>query len=285
MHGGDPSVKPRPKIQYRDTDVEIIGPAAKEAILEFLNDWAAYDPDGMIKILRVFDAMSQTSQNVLYPPSEENAVVRIVRNRPRHDDCAQYIKKLYMALLRQVPAGEEVHIANAYLLPRKDLRNALIAAADRGVRISLMTNAPCSAESEGSMLGKVSHALFRDLLKRSKHPENFRFFQYVGNRDNGHNAMHQKYASFGKDGPFLIGSSNLDEQSLHYNREIVALVFDARRRAEFDRMWRRDTIEHHLDCTGRTVGDARELTPAYLRHERFRRRFRARLLDTLQHWL
>ena len=278
MHGGEPGVQTATDVQYRDTDVQIIGPTAEKAINGFIADLGVLNADKLDGILDTLSRINKTHQQVLYPPSAENAVVRFVRNKPREGDSGQYIKALYISLLENVPSGERVRIENAYLLPRGNLRRALVAAADRGVIIEIVINATNSAEKEARLLAKAAHSLFRKLLRHARCPENFHFYEFCGNPDAGFNAMHQKVASFGEHGPYIVGSSNLDEQSLRFNKEVVALIYDARGRQEFDAMWERDAHNGLRDMRGRPLPTTYRLTPKALRNESFFKKLGQRFL-------
>ncbi len=278
MHGGEPGVQTANDIQYRDTDVKIIGPTAEKAINGFIADMGDIDADTLDNILDTLSAINKTHQQVLYPPSAENAVVRFVRNKPRAGDSGQHIKALYISLLENVPPGERVRIENAYLMPRGKLRRALVAAADRGVIIEIVINSTKSAEKEARLLAKAAHSLFRKMLRRTKNPENLHFYEFRGNPDAGFNAMHQKVASFGEHGPYIVGSSNLDEQSLHFNKEVVALIYDGIGRQEFDAMWERDVHNGLRDMRGRPLPTTYRLTPEALRHESFLKKCGQRFL-------
>jgi len=48
--------------------------------------------------------------------------------------------------------------------------------------------------------------------------------------------MHQKLASFGHNGPVIIGSFNLDAQSAIHNTESVVLIDDLALRQEIDQL-------------------------------------------------
>ena len=267
LHGGEPGAKTADSIQYRDTDVEIVGPTAEDAITAFIRDMAVYDIETHEAILKTWRDMNKTGQNTLYPPSAENAVVRFVRNKPHHGEKGQYIKLLYLALLENVPAGETIRIANAYLLPRRDIRRALVAAADRGVNVELVINSTESPEWEACLLARAAHSFFRTMLRKTKCPEKFTFYEFTGNPLSGHNAMHQKIACFGDHGPCIVGSSNLDEQSLKYNREVVALIYGGQFRQSFDAMWQRDVCNGLTGPDGQPIVTTRVLTHQSLQTE------------------
>jgi phosphatidylserine/phosphatidylglycerophosphate/cardiolipin synthase-like enzyme len=272
LHGGDPQATTATGIKYRDTDVEIMGPTAADALYAFLADMGRLDPDAMPDILETWGAIHRTNQAVLYPPSRDNAVVRFVRNKPRAGAKGQFIRNLYEQLIGAVPPGERLGLSNAYFLPSKRFANTLVQAADRGVRVEVTINSSSAQEREARVLSRGSHSLFRAMARCSRHPENFSFFEFSGSPQSGHNAMHQKVAFFGDQGPYLIGSSNLDAISFKYNYEGVLLMYDSAGRKTFDSMYHQDTRNGRHTADGAPLTTTRPLSLGYLQHEPMLRR-------------
>ena len=272
--GGDPEAITATGLKYRDTDIEIIGPAAECATQAFMDDMTGLHPQWATDLADTYADMARATGHVLYPPSPENAVVRFVRNAPRQRD-GQYLRNMYVSLLQQVPAGETVRIENAYVLPSAQLAQAMVHAADRGVKIRLVINSHQTAEFESSLLGHAGRAFCRSLLRRTRHPENLKFFEFCGDVRAGYNCMHHKVASFGIAGPFVVGSSNLDSQSLNWNKEDGALVYDPCTRKQFDAMWKVDVHNTRVDQDGAPIVTTLPLTPEALRADSLFSRARA----------
>ena len=264
---GQPAAAGDHALRYLDMDVLIEGPMAEAALQEFVAGVALHAPQEIYSMLSCFAQLNKSNQKTLYPLSAQNALCRLLTNRPITGERTHYIEKLYIALLERIPAGETVYLSNAYLLPCGKLRRAILKAADRGVKFAMLSNAPDSAEFEGRIIGNAGHALYRYFLSHSKYPENFRFYEFFGNPAVGLNALHQKTAIFGDNGPAAVASFNLDAQSQEFNKEIMALIYDATLRDDLKRAWLLDVENRRVDAEGRRVVTTRELTPEFLKRE------------------
>jgi cardiolipin synthase A/B len=126
-----------------------------------------------------------------------------LRNRSR-------IEQAYLALIRT--AKTEIIIANAYFLPGRRLRQALVAAAKRGVKVTLLLQ----GKYEYFMQYHATHALYGFLLQNG-----IEVHQYT------RSFLHAKVAVV--DARFsTVGSSNLDPLSLTLAQEANVLVDDER---------------------------------------------------------
>ena len=123
------------------------------------------------------------------------------------------IEEAYLSAIHQ--AHSEIIIANAYFVPGWRFRRALMAAANRGVRVTLLL--------QGRMeyfLMFATHAFYHEFLKSG-----IEIFEY-------HKSfMHSKVAVI--DGQWAtVGSSNIDPFSLFLAREANVIVDDAMFAAE-----------------------------------------------------
>jgi cardiolipin synthase A/B len=108
-------------------------------------------------------------------------------------------------------ADREILIANAYFLPGVEFRRALVDAARRGVRVTILLQ----ARVEYVLMRHASRALYRQLLDAGVH-----IFEYH------QSFMHAKVAVI--DGEWAtVGSSNIDPLSLLLAREANVFVRDA----------------------------------------------------------
>jgi cardiolipin synthase len=124
-----------------------------------------------------------------------------LRNRHR-------IERAYLAGLRT--ARREVLIANAYFLPGRKLRQALVRAAARGVRVRLLLQ----GRYEYFLQFHATRALYGLLLEHG-----IELYEYKAS------FLHAKVAVF--DGRLLtVGSSNLDPLSLLLAQEANVLAAD-----------------------------------------------------------
>lgn len=121
----------------------------------------------------------------------------------RHD-----IEEAYLAAIEA--AQDEIVIANAYFLPGRDFRRALISAAHRGVRVVLLLQ----GRVEYWMLHYASRALYRKFLSAG-----IEIYEY-------HKSfMHSKVAVIDRHWA-TVGSSNIDPMSLWLAREANIVVDD-----------------------------------------------------------
>jgi cardiolipin synthase A/B len=136
--------------------------------------------------------------------SDRSPLLRILENGP-----ASQRKVIRMAYLRSLAmARETVRLKNAYFLPDRTLRAALLAAARRGVAVDVIV----PGHSDSRLVQWASYYVFRRLL-----PGGVRVWRWR------HTMMHAKSAVI--DGQWsTIGSCNLDARSLRYNLEVTAEI-------------------------------------------------------------
>ena len=145
------------------------------------------------------------------PPSTEEAgtvAARfIVRDNLRH---RRDIERAYMAAIRT--ASREIVIASAYFFPGIAFRRELIAAARRGVAVTLLLQ----ARVEYRLLHYASRALFGQMIDAG-----------IGIAEYSRSFLHAKVAVI-DDRWATVGSSNIDPYSLLMARESNIVVRDAR---------------------------------------------------------
>jgi cardiolipin synthase len=118
------------------------------------------------------------------------------------------IEEAYLAAIHS--ARDEILIANAYFLPGHRFRQALIGAAARGVRVTLMLQ----GRTDHKLFQLAERALYRYFLERG-----VRIFEYHVSE------LHAKAAVV--DGCWAtVGSSNIDPFSLLLAREANVVVYD-----------------------------------------------------------
>ncbi len=137
------------------------------------------------------------------PTAGDKRAAFVVRDnfRHRHD-----IEQAYLAAIRS--AETEVVIANAYFLPGKRFRRALLAATDRGVRVVLLLQ----GRVEYLLMHYATRALYHQLLDAG-----VEIYEYQ------RSFLHAKVAVI--DGSWAtVGSSNIDPLSLLLAREANVVV-------------------------------------------------------------
>jgi cardiolipin synthase len=142
----------------------------------------------------------------LLAPRGEQSAALLVRDNLRH---RRDIEEAYLAAI--AAAQNEVLIANAYFLPGLRFRHALMAAAARGVRVTVVVQ----GRIEYRLLHYAAQALYGALLSAG-----VRLVEYR------QSFMHAKVAVI--DGQWAtVGSSNIDPFSLLLAREANLVIRDA----------------------------------------------------------
>ncbi|WP_374339086.1 cardiolipin synthase ClsB [Leeia sp.] len=137
-------------------------------------------------------------------PGQQLAAL-VVRDNVRH---RRAIETAYLHALRQ--ARQEIILANAYFLPGFQFRRALLAAARRGVKVTLLLQ----GRLDQALLQFACRGLYRQLLAAGIEVVEYR-----------RGYMHAKVAVV--DGRWAtVGSSNIDPFSIFLAREANLLVQD-----------------------------------------------------------
>jgi cardiolipin synthase len=183
---------------WRDTHSRIEGPAAWEMAIVFSEGWGRADgtpfpipplelpPPGM--------------------PEPEGASVLILDSRPGrgHQETASVLAAILGAARRRV------FMTNAYFAPRTAALGIFEAASARGVDVRLLL----PGQSDVPLVRHAGHGYFRELVACG-----VRVFEYQPS------VLHAK--SLVADGfVSMVGSSNMDFRSFHFNAECNVVVFD-----------------------------------------------------------
>lgn len=197
-----------PKERWRDTDLQIEGPAVAELQQLFLQHWQE-------------ESDKPLSARNFYPPPKTvgDQIVRIIGSTP-----AKSVPQFYVTLLSAIRNAENrIWLAAAYFVPTDDEREALQEAARRGVDVRLLL----PSRSDSSLALDVGRSYYEDLLESGVRIYELR------------NAiLHSKTAVV--DGVWsVVGSSNFDGRSVLFNDEVDAVVLGrdtaAQLEASFDR--------------------------------------------------
>ncbi len=139
------------------------------------------------------------------PPPQQDHVAFLFRDNLRHRND---IERAYLHAIAE--ARREIIIANAYFLPGRNFRNALLDAARRGVRVVLMLQ----GRTDHLLLHFAAQSLYHGLLRAGVEIHEYRA-----------SFMHAKVAVI--DGWWAtVGSSNIDPFSLWLAREGNVVVRD-----------------------------------------------------------
>lgn len=166
----------------------------------------AYDPERM----RLRATPSETHEDVR---------VQLIRSRPRLGE--RWIDEAYR---ERIDAAERsVLIANAYFIPTDALRDSLIAAARRGVEVTVLTNS--KETNDIPLINDAGRISYLPLMEAG-----VRMYEWHAERhDEG--TWHAKIAVIDEEAA-IVGSYNLDPRSLALNSEDIVIVEHAPLAAE-----------------------------------------------------
>lgn len=145
-------------------------------------------------------------RRVTTTPHGEAAAAFLIRDNLRH---RRDIEEAYLEAIKA--AHQEILLANAYFLPGRRFRLALMAAARRGVKVTILLQ----GQVEYVLLHYATHALYGALLSAGVHIHEYH-----------KSFLHAKVAVI--DGAWAtVGSSNIDPFSLLLAREANVVVKNA----------------------------------------------------------
>ncbi len=146
------------------------------------------------------------------PQTSEITKAKIIHHRPKIKET--YIEEEYVRLIDN--AKTSVVIANAYLMPPKNIEAALMRAAHRGVNVTLLSNSLKTNDLKPVTM--ISRLKYKRMLEA-----NISIYEWTGiNPQNNHQKfglLHAKMMVVDSKNIF-IGSYNLDSSSLYGNSEI-----------------------------------------------------------------
>ncbi|HZT51859.1 MAG TPA: phospholipase D-like domain-containing protein [Stellaceae bacterium] len=199
-------------VPWRDTDLEIVGPAVAQLQRLFLIHWRQQKGP----TLRAADFFPEI------PPAGKE-VVRIIGSAP--EDLAF---RYYVTVLSAIRAAEtRIWLSAGYFVPTHQAEEDLVDAARRGIDVRLLL----PDESDSQLALAVQHSRYEDLLEAGVKIYEVR-----------HEVLHSKTIAI--DGVWsVIGSSNFDHRSVLFNDEVDAVVVGRDTAAALERMFRSDVAQ------------------------------------------
>lgn len=199
---------------WRDTHVEISGPAVAEIQKLFVENWNKLDGPPLDRDLTFPSLASQGAERV-----------RVLGGTP--DDSSNPI---FVSLIHAVnQARRSVHITNAYFVPDPQTVGALERAARRGVDVNLVL----PSVSDSKLVLFAGHSYYSELLAAG-----------VKIYERKHAVLHAKTAVI--DGVWsTVGSSNLDWRSRVHNEEVNVVIFGAAFGQQMEQMFQSDIAAAH----------------------------------------
>jgi cardiolipin synthase len=201
-------------LPWRDTDVQIEGPAVAEFQKLFLDTWSKQNGP-------------QLSERNYYPKMKEegNALVRVVGSTPGTDNRITFI--VYVAAITF--AEHSIHLTNAYLIPDDQILKAFTDAAIRGVDVKILL----PGTTDSSLALDAARYNYSELLESGVK---------IYERRNA--LLHAKTAVI--DGVWsTVGSTNLDYWSMLSDDEANAVILSREFAAEMEKSFAKDLAESH----------------------------------------
>jgi cardiolipin synthase len=196
-------------LPWRDTDVQIEGPAVAEFQKLFLDTWKKQKGPEL------------SGRNYFPELKEEgNALVRVVGNTPGQDNRITFI--VYVSAITF--AEHSIHLTNAYFVPDSQILSAFTNAAKRGVDVKIIL--PSKTDSDMALHAQQYN--YSKLLKAGVK---------IYERSNA--LLHAKTAVV--DGVWsTVGSTNMDSWSMLSDDEVNAVILSREFAIEMEKMFAGD---------------------------------------------
>ena len=196
-------------IHWRDTDIQIEGPAVAEFQKLFLDTWQKQKGP-------------ELSGENYFPDLKEagNALVRVIGSTPGQDNRVPFI--VYVSAI--IFAEHSIHMTNSYFIPDDQTVKALTDAARRGVDVKVIL--PGITDSQLALYAQRYH--YSGLLKSG-----------VKIYEHSSSLLHAKTAVIDKVWS-TVGSTNMDFLSLLNNDEVNAVILNHEFAVEMEKMFVQD---------------------------------------------
>ena len=196
--------------EWRDTQVRVEGPVVAQMQSIFAEDWT-------------YTTGEILAGNDFYPETPKVGSTRSQAIKASRGDSSSLSKMLYYVAIQS--AEKSIHIANAYFLPDKQVREALVNAVKRGVDVQVMVP---GSHIDLPMVRFASWSHYGDMLKAGVHIYEYR-----------PTMLHNKTVVI--DGIYsAIGSINFDARSMNSNAEEALAFFDRDFAAKMEEMFQND---------------------------------------------
>ena len=200
----------RDKTEWHDSSVRVTGPVVPQMQAIFTEDWT-------------FTTGEILAGDVFYPKPTTTGSMESQAIKSSKGDASSLPKMLYFMAIQA--ANKSIHIQNAYFLPDKQLRNALVSAAQRGVDVKVMVP---GTHMDIPPVRLASRHHYGALLKSG-----VKIYEYKPAM------IHSK--TFVVDSIFsTIGSINIDARSMSKNAEVSLSFYDREFSGAIEAMFQRD---------------------------------------------
>ena len=189
--------KNKSHLGWRDTHVQVEGPAVASFQWLFLQTWVSQ------RTGEENDLGSRKYFPHLKPMGDK--IVRVIASEPGGDYA---VYKAYVLAMQE--AKTSIHITNSYFVPDQQLIDALTDAARRGVDVKLIF----PAVSDTSLVMHAGRSFYTELLAAG-----VRIFELQASVLHAKTAVIDGYWS-------TVGSTNLDMRSFLHNSEVNLIALD-----------------------------------------------------------
>jgi cardiolipin synthase len=199
-------------IHWRDTDIQVEGPAVAEFQKLFLETWLTQKGP-------------KISERNYFPDLKEkgNALVRVIGSTPGQTNRIPFV--VYVSAI--FFAEHSIHMTNAYFIPDDQILKALTDAARRGVDVKIIL--PGVTDSRLALYAQRYY--YSKLLKSG-----------VKIYEHSTSLLHAKTAVVDKIWS-TVGSTNMDHMSLLTNDEVNAVILNHEFAVEMEKMFVRDLAD------------------------------------------
>ena len=199
-------------IHWRDTDIQIEGPAVAELQKLFLDTWLK-------------QSATKLSGRNYFPELKEKgkALVRVVGSTPGESNRIPFV--VYVSAITL--AENSIHLTSSYFMPDDQIVKALTDAAGRGVDVKLIL--PGVTDSKLALYAQRYHYL--ELLKSG-----VKIYEHKTSLLHAKTAVVDSVWS-------TVGSTNMDFLSLLNNDEVNAVILSKEFASEMEKMFAKDLTD------------------------------------------
>jgi len=196
-------------IHWRDTDIQVKGPAVAEFQKLFLDTWRKQNGP-------------ELARRAYFPPLKEEgrALVRVVGSTPGESNRIPFV--VYVSALSF--AEYSIHLTNSYFMPDDQIVKALTEAAERGVDVKIIL----PGTTDSALALHAQRYYYSRMLEHG-----------VKVYEHSTSLLHAKTAVIDKVWS-TVGSTNMDFLSMLHNDEVNAIILNKEFAAEMERMFARD---------------------------------------------
>ena len=197
-----------PSEYWRDTDIEVEGPAVAEFQRAFINEWK-YQQGQALSPRDYFPTLDQ----------QGNQIVRVIFSVPER------FSLIYVTWISAVVSSQtNIYITDAYFAPDRQVLHALEHAAQHGVDVRLLL----PSQTDEPLILAAQHSHYADLLDAG-----VKIYEWQGQM------LHAKTTTI--DGVWsTVGTSNLDWWSIARDNELNAIILSHSFGDEMNLMFRND---------------------------------------------